>query len=52
MTLRSNISIEIISRIQQEEKIQLAFPTQSIYVDKNVPRPEFSPDDIRPNEAL
>ena len=52
MTLRSTISIEIISRIQQEEKIQLAFPTQSIYVDKNVPRPEFSPDDIRPNEAL
>jgi small-conductance mechanosensitive channel len=52
MTLRSTISIEIISRIQEEEKIQLAFPTQSIYVDKNVPRPEFSPDDIRPNEEL
>ncbi len=41
MTLRSTISIEIISRIQEEEKIQLAFPTQSIYVDKNVPRPEL-----------
>lgn len=39
MTLRSTISIEIISRIQAEEKIHLAFPTQSIYVDKNVPKP-------------
>ncbi len=39
MTLRSTISIEIISRIQAEEKIHLAFPTQSIYVDKNVPTP-------------
>ena len=37
MTLRSTISIEIISRLQAEEKIHLAFPTQSIYVDKNVP---------------
>jgi small-conductance mechanosensitive channel len=40
MTLRSTISIEIIERIQEEEKIHLAFPTQSIYVDKNVPSPE------------
>ena len=48
MTLRSTISIEIISRIQEEEKIQLAFPTQSIYVDKNVPRPENDLDDIDP----
>ena len=50
MTLRSTISIEIISRIQEEEKIQLAFPTQSIYVDKNVPRPEFDQGNIPPNE--
>ena len=52
MTLRSTISIEIISRIQAEEKIQLAFPTQSIYVDKNVPRPELELDDIDPNKVL
>jgi len=52
MTLRSTISIEIISRIQEEEKIHLAFPTQSVYVDKNVPRPEFSPDDTHPNKEL
>ncbi|WP_373028822.1 mechanosensitive ion channel domain-containing protein [Sulfurovum sp.] len=48
MTLRSTISIEIISRIQEEEKIQLAFPTQSIYVDQNVPKPEIELDDIDP----
>ena len=48
MTLRSTISIEIIARIQEEEKIHLAFPTQSIYVDKNVPRPENDLDDIDP----
>ena len=39
MTLRSTISIEIITRIQEEDTIQLAFPSQSIYVDKNVPKP-------------
>ncbi len=38
MTLRSTISVEIISRIQVEEGIELAFPTQSIYMDKNVPK--------------
>jgi len=40
LTLRSTISAEIISRIQAEESISLAFPTQSIYVDKDVPKPQ------------
>jgi len=39
LTLRSTISAEIIKRIQEEEGINLAFPTQSIYVDKDVPKP-------------
>jgi len=39
LTLRSTISLEIIKRIQEEEGISLAFPTQSIYVDKDVPMP-------------
>lgn len=39
LTLRSTISAEIISRIQAEENIHLAFPTQSIYVDKDVRKP-------------
>jgi small-conductance mechanosensitive channel len=48
MTLRSTISVEIIARIQEEENIHLAFPTQSIYMDKNVPKPDSSLDDIDP----
>lgn len=52
MTLRSTISVEIIARIQEEEKIQLAFPTQSIYVDKNVPKPEIGLDTINPPQGL
>jgi len=40
LTLRSTISAEIILRIQAEEGISLAFPTQSIYVDKDVPKPQ------------
>jgi small-conductance mechanosensitive channel len=44
LTLRSTISAEIISRIQAEEGISLAFPTQSIYVDKNVPKPQSDLD--------
>jgi len=39
LTLRSTISAEIIKRVQEEDSITLAFPTQSIYVDKNVPKP-------------
>jgi len=39
LTLRSTISAEIINRIQAEEGIFLAFPTQSIYVDKDVRKP-------------
>ena len=38
LTLRSTISAEIINRIQEEEGVTLAFPTQSIYVDKDVPK--------------
>ncbi len=46
MTLRSTISIEIIKRIHEEESINLAFPTQSIYIDKSVPKPVENIDDI------
>ncbi len=46
LTLRSTISAEIISRIQAEEDIHLAFPTQSIYMDKSVPKPMPNEEDI------
>jgi small-conductance mechanosensitive channel len=42
LTLRSTISMEIIERIQAEDDIQLAFPTQSIYIDKDVRKPKPS----------
>ncbi len=40
LTLRSTISMEIIERIQAENDITLAFPTQSIYIDKDVRKPQ------------
>jgi len=39
LTLRSTISQEIIERINQESDIEIAYPTQSIYLDKNIPKP-------------
>ena len=46
LTLRSTISAEIISRIQMENTIHLAFPTQSIYVDKDVRKPKYTDDGL------
>jgi len=44
LTLRSTISVEIIERIQAEADITLAFPTQSIYLDKDVRKPKLQAD--------
>jgi len=52
LTLRSTISAEIISRIQAEEGISLAFPTQSIYVDKDVRKPEPNIEEMLPDKGL
>jgi len=49
LTLRSTISAEILERINQEEDIFLAFPTQSIYLDKDVRKP-YSFDEIKNRE--
>jgi small-conductance mechanosensitive channel len=46
MTLRSTISIEIISRLQEEKSIQIAFPSQSIFMDNNIHAPQQVPDDL------
>jgi small-conductance mechanosensitive channel len=40
LTLRSTISMEIIERIQQENDITLSYPTQAIFLDKQVPKPK------------
>ena len=52
LTLRSTISAEIIARLQAENGINLAFPTQSIYVDKDVPKPAINIDEVLPNKGL
>jgi len=52
MTLRSTISIEIVSRIHEEENIRLAFPSQSLYMDKSVPKPEPILDETQPNKEI
>jgi small-conductance mechanosensitive channel len=46
LTLRSTISAEIIKRVQEEDSITLAFPTQSIYIDKDVRKPVPEPQDM------
>jgi small-conductance mechanosensitive channel len=38
LTLRTTISVEVISRIQKEHDIQLALPSQSLYMNKSLPR--------------
>jgi small-conductance mechanosensitive channel len=53
LTLRSTISTEIIDRIQKEDDIFLAFPTQSIYIDKDVRKPPLAPEEvIVPNKEV
>jgi small-conductance mechanosensitive channel len=46
LTLRSTISAEIIRRLHEEENITLAYPTQSIYIDKDVRKPKPQHPDI------
>jgi small-conductance mechanosensitive channel len=52
LTLRSTISQEIIERIQAEESVHLAFPTQSIYVDKDVRKPPILLEDIDTDDEV
>jgi small-conductance mechanosensitive channel len=52
MTLRSTISIEIITRIQEEASIQLAYPSQSIFMDQNTQKTHQNPIDALPTKEL
>ena len=54
LTLRSTISMEILARIQEEDDIHIALPSQSLYMDKSAPRPplkdgEEPTEEHRPN---
>jgi small-conductance mechanosensitive channel len=42
LTLRSTISAEILEKIRAEENIVLAYPTQSLYLDRSSSRPSLT----------
>ncbi len=46
LTLRSTISMEILSRIREEDRISVAFPSQSIYLNKVAPKELRSKSEI------
>jgi len=49
LTLRSKISLEIIERIQERDDIEIAYPTQSLYVNQHIPKPELpDPEHVIP----
>ena len=50
LTLRSKISLEIIQRIQEREDIEIAYPTQSFYLNSSIPRPDLPPIETDPKE--
>ncbi len=52
LTLRSTISSEIIERMQAEKDIFLAYPTQSIYVDKDVRKPPLPSEDSHKDSGV
>lgn len=45
LTLRSTISAKIIEEILNTEDIKLAYPTQSFYVNKNIPTPKIKEEE-------
>jgi small-conductance mechanosensitive channel len=49
LTLRSTISTELIHQINAEESIHLAYPSQSIFVDKYVEKPPQLPNEESPD---
>ncbi len=40
LTLRSTISTNILKEILEAEDIKIAYPTQSFYIDKEIPKPK------------
>jgi len=46
LKLRSTISMEIMDLIKQDDSISMAYPSQSIYRDKNVREATCTPKGI------
>jgi len=51
LTLRSTISMEILERIQAEDSINMAYPTQSIYLNQDVRKPQ-KPQELEGEEIV
>jgi small-conductance mechanosensitive channel len=51
LTLRSTISSEILERVRQEESIALAYPTQSLYLERGMPTPRLPSGEPGSGEA-
>jgi len=50
LTLRSTISMEILSQIKEEESISIAFPSQSLYINKAAPTLPRSKDNKKSSD--
>jgi len=46
LTLRSTISMEILTRIREEDRVSLAFPSQSVYLNRVAPKELKSKSEI------
>jgi small-conductance mechanosensitive channel len=46
LTLRSTISMEILTRIREEDRISIAFPSQSVYLNRVAPKELKSKSEI------
>jgi small-conductance mechanosensitive channel len=49
LTLRSTISMEILSKLKEADDIFLAYPSQSLYMDKSAPK---NPEEKRAETPL
>jgi small-conductance mechanosensitive channel len=52
LTLRSTISMEILSRLKEADDIFLAYPSQSLYMDKSAPKNREKPPSIPPPKEM
>ena len=50
LTLRSTISTKILEEILEAEDIKIAYPTQSFYIDKEIPKPKQAGEMLTPTE--
>ena len=52
LTLRSTISMEILAQLKEADDIFLAYPSQSLYMDKSAPKNREEPPQIPPPKEM